>query len=337
MAEVPFHLDKLFSIIRDKSYVTLAEYMEYALYDREYGYYMKQNPLDKDFITSVSITQLFCETLALWIVDEWTNFQAPVHIHLVELGAGNGTMIYDILNFLFRYHKNCFEAISVTIIEVSPTLILVQKKKLDDFIDKVDWRQSLLYFKPCAPVLFIGNEFFDAFPVDQYLFTSRLWKQKVISLSEEGSLCVLWKKTHNIELPLRNIGDVIEISTGRMTFLYDIRLIIAKYGGSGLFIDYGYFDKPYKDTVQCMFQNSYCDLLDNVTCSDITCYVDFSEFSPYKRYITQGEFLVQYGIYQRLESVGQNLSFSQKCKLVYAVERLVNRNYMGDIFKVIII
>ena len=60
---------------------------------------MNKSPLGKDgdFITAPEISQLFGETIAVWIMHTWEKLGKPSKFSLVELGPGKGTLIHDII------------------------------------------------------------------------------------------------------------------------------------------------------------------------------------------------------------------------------------------------
>ncbi len=60
----------------------LDKFIELALYDKNYGYYMKKNPFGKegDFITAPNITRLFSEIIAIWIITFWRSLGSPKNL-----------------------------------------------------------------------------------------------------------------------------------------------------------------------------------------------------------------------------------------------------------------
>ena len=48
-----------------------------------------------DFITSPTISNLFSEILAIWIISTWEKFEKPKIFNLVELGPGDGSLTKD--------------------------------------------------------------------------------------------------------------------------------------------------------------------------------------------------------------------------------------------------
>ena len=62
--------------IREKKSIPLDQFISISLYDKKFGYYMKNNPFGKegDFITSPLVSNLFGEMLAVWCVAFWEQF-----------------------------------------------------------------------------------------------------------------------------------------------------------------------------------------------------------------------------------------------------------------------
>ena len=109
--------------------LTLDKYINEALYNKKFGYYMTTNPFGKkgDYITSPNISILFSEMIALWIILFWKKLKSPNKFNLVELGAGNGEMIFQILKTFEKFpyiKKSC----KINILEKSNFLKKMQKK-----------------------------------------------------------------------------------------------------------------------------------------------------------------------------------------------------------------
>ena len=115
--------------LKKKNSLSLDKFINFSLYDKKFGYYMKKNPFgqESDFITAPNISRLFSEMIAIWIISFWQSLGSPKKFNLVELGAGNGEMMKVIIesfqNFPF-FLKSC----NFMIHEKSPTLINIQKK-----------------------------------------------------------------------------------------------------------------------------------------------------------------------------------------------------------------
>ena len=115
----------------NKNFFPLDKFMHEALYNRKNGFYMKKNPfgIKGDFITSPNISILFSEMLSIWTISFWKNIKSPKQINLIELGAGNGQMVYDMINS-FKNFPEFYKSCKFIILEKSPYLKKIQKKKL---------------------------------------------------------------------------------------------------------------------------------------------------------------------------------------------------------------
>ena len=59
--------------------LSVADYMEEALFNPDSGYYMINDPLGKqgDFITAPEISQMFGELIGLWCAVTWEKLGSP--------------------------------------------------------------------------------------------------------------------------------------------------------------------------------------------------------------------------------------------------------------------
>ena len=109
----------------------LDKFINFSLYDKKFGYYMKKDPFGKrgDFITAPNISRLFTEMIAIWIISFWKSLGSPKKFNLIELGAGNGEMM-KVLIESFENFPDFLKSCNFIIHEKSPLLIKVQKKKI---------------------------------------------------------------------------------------------------------------------------------------------------------------------------------------------------------------
>jgi cyclopropane-fatty-acyl-phospholipid synthase len=116
-----------------KKILSLDKFIEESLYNKKFGYYMKNDPFGKkgDFVTAPNISILFSEMIAIWIISFWEDLECPKQFNLIELGAGNGEMMKILINTFNRFPK-FKNACKINILEKSELLKKIQKRKIKD-------------------------------------------------------------------------------------------------------------------------------------------------------------------------------------------------------------
>lgn len=111
----------------------VARYMSLCLSHPEFGYYTTRDPFgaEGDFTTAPEISQIFGELLGLWALSVWRMLGEPEQVRLVELGPGRGTMMRDALRAA-KVLQKFRSALSVHLVEISPTLEEAQRQTLRD-------------------------------------------------------------------------------------------------------------------------------------------------------------------------------------------------------------
>ena len=63
----------------NNKYITFDKFIDTALYNKDFGFYMKKNPFGAkgDFVTSPNISILFSEMLSIWTILFWKNVKSP--------------------------------------------------------------------------------------------------------------------------------------------------------------------------------------------------------------------------------------------------------------------
>ncbi len=327
----------------------LDKFIDLFLYSRKFGYYMKKNPFGKkgDFITAPSISRLFSEMIAIWILKFWQSLGSPKKFNLIELGAGNGEMMKIIIES-FQNFPVFLNSCNFIIHEKSPSLIKIQKKKL--IKTKVVWVSKITNVKK-NPSIFIANEFFDAIPIRQFVKKKSLWFEKFVNFKIMDKAFFFEKKVNirNIEkkinLKISKNQNFIECSETGLKYLKDISKIIKDNKGGLLLIDYGYTEKKMKNTLQAVSNHKFANILDNVGKVDITHKINFNLFKRFIKQLggldnnltTQRNFLIKMGIEQRAETLAKNQSFLKKADIYYRLKRLIDERQMGTLFKVMLI
>ncbi|MDG7055543.1 MAG: SAM-dependent methyltransferase [Wolbachia endosymbiont of Menacanthus eurysternus] len=170
-------------IDKNQGSISISDFMNAALYHKEYGYYMSKLPLGKDgdFITAPEISQLFGEIIAVWVMHTWEKLGKPSKFSLVELGPGKGTLIHDIIRVTRKY----FDSVSIHLVEISPALQEIQKEKLKGL--DINWHENIDSL-PEQPTIFLANEFFDALPIDQFVYRNGEWYENRVTKQVNGVL-----------------------------------------------------------------------------------------------------------------------------------------------------
>ena len=334
-----------------KNPITIEKFIELCLFDEE-GYYLQSNVIGSsgDFITSPEISQLFGEIIGLYILDYW-QINLKKKFNLIELGPGKGTLLFDMLRITKKFdHFN--KSMEIKLIEKNKKLTDIQKINLRSpslNINKIDWFHDFENnYKD--PIIVIANEFFDCFPIKQFYQNNKLWYEKMIKYDPVNKYLKLMDYKINDSKTIENIenykpSNVLEISKSREKYFSKICRNIKTLGGMILTIDYGYINKPENFTLQSLFNNKNSHILDNIGMQDITSLVDFNSLisiaKSYKLNIdvfsTQREFLIKNGIYERINNLLNNCKESQKNALNEGLNRIIDKNKMGTIFKVLVV
>ena len=341
-------MNKIINILKEKKSIPLDQFINISLYNKKFGFYMTKNPFGKDgdFITAPLISNLFGEMLAVWCVAFWEHIEKPKKILLVELGPGDGTLCKDLLK-TFKQFKNFYDSLEINLLEISDKLKKIQKTKINN--RKVKWIKNIKEINH-GPIIFIGNEFFDALPIKQIYKKKSLFFERHVALSNDNKKIIfLHKKANNNlikriqKLNLISVGNIIEYPTGAIKLLEPIAKKINKFGGGLLTFDYGYNVKKNQNTLQSIQKHKYTNLLSSTHHSDITSHLNFNLFKKIlkknnlyvEKTTTQNEFLKKIGILERANILSKKMTFKEKANMFYRLKRLLDCREMGNIFKVL--
>ena len=323
------------------------KFFENVLYDKKFGYYNSQIPFGKngDFITSPKILNIFSEIIAIWIISTWESFGKPKHFNIVELGPGDGTLA----NVLIRSFKKFPEFNSIKnmfLLEKSIFLRKIQKKKISN--KDVKWISNLDVIKK-GPIIFFGNEYFDAIPIKQFKKVKNSFFEKNYTLDKNKKIREIFTKASPISVrtikSYKSLKDLkfIEFPQFGLRELKKISKKISKLTGCILIIDYGYLKPNNQNTLQSVMKHKRNSLLNNLGKADITAHVNFKLLREFfkknglkvKNVITQKEFLEKMGIVQRAKIISKKMKFSEQADLYVRLNRLLGSSHMGSLFKVI--
>ena len=332
-----------------KREITLDKYINEALYDETYGYYSTRNPFGEkgDYITSPNISVLFSEIITIWSVLFWKSLKLPKKFNIIELGAGNGEMMYQIM-ITSKNFKKFNSAAKFYIYEKSKYLRNVQKSKLKGF--NIKWIEKFSDLNK-GHNLFIGNEFLDAFAVKQFKKIKNDWFEKHICEINKNKRQETYKKINildlkkKVNLDLFKNQNFIEISIEQISLLNDLSKLIKKNNGGLLFFDYGYTKDKMVNSLQSIRKHKSSNYLVNKGKNDITHLINFYFLKKiFKKNglkingpTNQGDFLKKLGILERGEIISKKKTFLQKADIFYRINRLINKDEMGNLIKVLLV
>lgn len=298
-------------------------------------YYNQKNIFGKagDFITSAHISNIFAEIIAISILNKMTNFPYR-KINIIDMGAGDGTLISDILTALKSWPK-FFEKINLYIIENSYSLQKIQKNTIlsstpNIKINFIHDAPNFACYLPKIPTFFFANEFFDALPHRQYQLNDTKWYQKYIEIEANKPMQNIWK--FKTEKKIDGIKHAFfEYSPTSMKILYKIIDFIKKYNGAATIIDYGYDQILLEhDTCESIKKHKPVNIMEHWKQCDTSFHVNFALIKRLLKkhdmkfsMTSQKNFLINHGIIER--AAIQKIAHRQKShNISLCLNRLLN-------------
>ena len=327
--------------------LSVDKFFENVLFDKNKGYYSSKLPFGKkgDFITSPTITNLFSEIIAIWLVSTWETFGKPKKFNIVELGPGDGSLA-KILITTFKSFPQFNKSVNLFLYEKSKKLVNIQKKKINN--SKIKWIKNFAKIKS-GPTIFFGNEFFDALPIKQFSKKKNILFEKYFSINKNNKITEIYKKANKKDILLINkyksIKNLKFIEFPKLG-LNELNKIIRKVKnltGGILLIDYGYLKSNNNNTIQSIINHKKNKLLDNLGKADVTSLVNFQLLKEHyikerlnvKKINTQKIFLEKMGIIERANTLSKKMNFKEQANLYTRLRRLLDEQLMGNLFKVI--
>ncbi|HWV41114.1 class I SAM-dependent methyltransferase [Pseudorhodoplanes sp.] len=330
----------------------IARYMSLCLTHPKYGYYITRDPFgaDGDFTTSPEISQTFGELLGLWALSVWRMLGEPEPVQLIELGPGRGTMMRDALRAA-KVLPKFRDALSVQMVEISPTLERLQRENLKDFDVPIRWHRDLESV-PEGPSIILANEYVDALPVHQVVKQSDGWHERVVGLNANGDFALglapdplpRFERFMPKKIKDAPVGAIFEWRND--IFAFDIARRVRNTGAA-LLIDYGHIESDLGETLQAVNAHNFSDPLLAPGMADITAHVDFAAFGEAAAAIgaaihgpvTQARFLRELGIDARGDALRRGATDEQAANITKGIERLTEagKTGMGELFKVLAI
>jgi len=316
--------------------LTVAEFMEYALYDPVYGYYHRKVPIGQkgDYITAPEMTQAFGEIIAVWLIDAWQKAGCPTPFHLVEMGPGRGTLMADILR-TFQSLNMPMTQMAVHLVEVSPIFKNLQQDALSPFPAPVYWHKDMSTLPEGQGFcLMVANEFWDALPIQQFAKAGENWVERRIGKDRNT--------TDQLAFLPQEATAIREACTSMPSLVSQIAHHLGQNRGVALFLDYGHNQEDaVGDTLQAVQRHQFQNPLANIGETDLTHHVDFFRLSTLFKSsgltlygpTPQGNFLKAMGLDIRTENLCKRATPEQRGALRTAAVRLTHPAHMGALFK----
>ena len=322
---------KIISRIKKNGPMSFDAFMEMSLYDPEWGFYMSHEVRigrEGDFYTSSHLHPVFGAMVAKQIVEMWDILGRPENFTVLEMGAGEGYLCGDILDWLSRKNdletavhdeleesrRDCYGNLRYVIVERNPLQVRRQQQNIPGHQGKVSWLSDLGDAGEITGCV-LSNELIDAFPVH------RVRKGDVLAeilVDFDGSefrevLCPLssgklMRYFEDAGITLE-AGYTTEVNLRMRDWLSSVSSILKN--GFVFTIDYGYPAEEYyseernRGTLMCYYRHQLNeDPFAHPGEQDITAHVDFSSLKRWGEemgirpvgYCSQGAFLLSIGI-----------------------------------------
>ncbi len=319
--------------------------MEIVLFDKEYGFYEKENVFGAGghFTTSPLISRHFSHCIAKNYIKV---FKEEKLENIVEFGAGNAELSKNLIYYLKdkKYLPKKYYFFDKSLFLTNKQKKIIKDLNLTDDIDFI-WINK--YEDLPKKAFIIANELFDCVPTDLIRFKKSYYEKVYIN----ESLDISWKKYNLFSEPsakylsvphnLKN-NYIFEFSQEQYEIINQINKFINK--AYFLIFDYGYsatelyINDRMDGTIVCIKNNlSDFDPLIEIGEKDISAFVNFSYIKNIftrnnwsaSAFMNQGNYLLSFDI---LKDININ-NFDE----VGSIKKLIMPNQMGEIFKVLIV
>lgn len=302
--------------ITESGPLTVAEYMELALYHPSLGYYAtrrQRSGRTGDFYTSVDVGPLFGACLAQHLARRYG--QSPNPFDLVDAGAANGRLARDILDIAATEFPDFYDAIRLHLVERSAAARDAQHETLGPHAGRLVYAGSALPLEIHGAV--VANELLDALPCHVLVMTDNGLREVRVGAGLTPILDEV--STPAIEAQLTRVGATlepgwrVEVNLNASQWIADAARALR--AGELLIFDYGYeaaelYSAARRSGTLARYAGHRVDdrWLQDPGGADLTSHVDFTavrisaEAAGLRttRFVDQAQFLVEAGLVDRL-------------------------------------
>lgn len=356
------------SEIRQRGCLTFARFMELALYDPQFGYYMtsrsqENDPLGTerdrigwsgDFYTASDVTPLLAKAIFKQIQEVDALLKYPGELTIVEMGGGKGLLAKEILRECEKVSPETLSRFTYILVECSPVMRASQKRHLGEFVEKglsIQWVSGLseLQTEQVTGVI-LSNEFFDALPVHRVTMQVGTLREVFVDCEGEGFVerwgepsteeISAYLKDNCVSLP---DGYTTEVHLQAVSWMEEAARVLNR--GIVLTIDYGHTAQDYygpsrkNGTLLGYYRHTVSgNPYDHIGEQDITAHVNFSGLAlagerdglSVTGFSNLMSFLLGLGVEEMLRGL------DQESKELRSAIHLLRPNGMGGTFKVLI-
>jgi SAM-dependent MidA family methyltransferase len=353
---------KLIERIGREGPITFRDFMQAALYDLDFGYYMTERMKigpQGDYFTSSNVHPAFGAVLARAFAEMWGDSSEALTI--IEFGAGTGQLAFDVLSATRDEHPRLFDGLIYLIVETSPAMRARQRKMLSAFADRIRWTEfDELEQDPVRGIAF-SNEFVDALPVHLARYRAGALEESYVTSSaageREGKLSQVWGKpstdrlveyVDRMNVKLR-ADQIVEINLDAVDWLS--RMTRALASGFLMTIDYGelceslWTTDRLRGTLRSFHNHQLIDSpLSRLGEQDITASVNFTGLIEYGgqfgfevvSFERQTAFLIRMGLIERIGASCRPDETLDDLRQRLAVKNLFVPGGISDSFRVLI-
>ncbi len=334
--------------------ISFADFMQAALYAPNLGYYnagCEKFGKNGDFITAPMMGQLFAATVAnqcSTILQTIKNNKS----NILELGAGDGQLAYQLINRLLEEPKfnNYF------ILEPSAELQDRQKKFLltklnSTFKNRIFWLDAL---PENFNGIILANEVLDALPVHLFKFENNQIFEKMVFFENNR---FIFKEVVASE---QIINQIMQVDLG-CPYNSEICLLLpglikslseCLQQGVILLFDYGFLERSSEQlqrnlgTLRCYYRHHvHTDPFFFPGLQDITANVNFSLVIDHaiknnlrvEAFSSIANFLMQNGLQREFFKLFAESNSVEQTKLNKEINTLISPNEMGEVFKALLL
>ncbi len=319
-------------------------YMNEWLYGEE-GYYKKFGAIGKggDFYTAVSTSAFFGGSIANYLYEGIRSGKYPRDTMLVEIGAHQGYLICDMIQWLYTCDPSLIGEMKFAIVERQPEVQKAQREYIagrfgDDV--SVEIVSSLGELNPRFAFV-VANEIFDAFPCE-------LLKDGAIAKVTDHTVAWVDAPAALLEKAAKYRQVKGEIAVGYEEFALEMAAALPNcdfvtfdYGENYVRNDFSV--RIYKKHETFPLFDEEVKLGEEFAQSDITYDVNFEHVADafaeagftLAHYETQARALIRFGLIDMLESFARTTTQTVYMREADKIKTLIAPTMMGDKFKMI--